>query len=195
MGFSHSSTKNVVGPIRLKLINDESIGSTIATLLGEATLRRPSGRNGSKLTLVMTCLVEAWLILLKERKGTEYQVIHRHPLMDNGEFRVGNTIIHVTSAPEPNLIDRCLANRRGALRPLIISTRVGALHAEELADQIGYSKVIEVVDITQFLVANMLGWTGFKGSQRRHTFEELISRYNAVINALEIDPSVKIEVA
>jgi hypothetical protein len=195
MGFSHSSTKNVTGPIRLKLNSGESLQSVIATLLSETILRRPSGRNGSQLTLVMTYLVEAWLILLQERKGTGYQANHRTPLMGNGEFRVGNTIIHVTSAPEPNLIDRCLANRRSAFRPLIISTRVGALHAEDLADQTGYSKVIEVLDITQFLVANMLEWTGFKGSQRRHTFEELISRYNAIINARETNPSVKIEVA
>jgi hypothetical protein len=195
MGFSHSSTKTVTGPIRLKLISGESIQSAIATLLGEAIQRRQSGRNGSQLTRVMTYLVEAWLILLQEHKGTGYQANHRTPSMDIGEFRVGSTIIHVTSAPEPNLIDRCLANRRSGFRPLIISTRVGALYAEDLADQLGSCKVIEVLDITQFLVANMLEWTGSNGSQRRHTFEELIARYNAIVEACETDPSLKIEVA
>jgi hypothetical protein len=37
--------------------------------------------------------------------------------------------------------------------------------------------------------------TGFDGSQRRHTFEELVTRYNAIIEACETDPSLKIEVA
>ncbi len=195
MGFSHSSTKNVTGPMRLKLISRESIQSAIATLLGEVIQRRPSGRNGSQLTRVMTYLVEAWLILLQEHKGTGYQANHRTPLMDIGEFRVGNTIIHVTSAPEPNLIDRCLANRRSGFRPLIISTRVGALYAEDLADQIGNNKAIEVLDIIQFLVSNMLEWTAFDGSKRRNTFEDLIARYNVIVEACETDPSLKIEVA
>ena len=38
-------------------------------------------------------------------------------------------------------------------------------------------------------------FTGFNGSQRRHTFEELIARYNAIVEACETDPSLKIEVA
>jgi hypothetical protein len=41
----------------------------------------------------------------------------------------------------------------------------------------------------------MLEWTGFNGSQRRHTFEELVTRYNAIVEACETDPSLKIEVA
>jgi len=195
MGFSHSSTKNATGPIRLKLISGETLQSVIASMLSEAIQRRPSGRNGSQLTLVMTYLVEAWLILLQGRKSMGYQANHCTPLMDIGEFRVGNTIIHVTSAPEPNLIDRCLANRKSGFRPLIISTKVGALYAEELADQIGNSKVIEILDITQFLVSNMLEWTAFDGSKRRNTFEELIARYNVIVEACETDPSLKIEVA
>lgn len=54
---------------------------------------------------------------------------------------------------------------------------------------------IEVLDITQFLVANMLEWTVFDGSKRRHTFEELVKRYNSIIDACETDPSLKIEIA
>lgn len=101
----------------------------------------------------------------------------------------------MTSIPDPQLIDRCLADRRRGFGPLIISTRVGALHAEDLADQIGKSKVIEVLDITQFLVAHMLEWTTFDGSKRRNTFEELIARYNLIVEDCETDPSLKIEVA
>ncbi len=143
----------------------------------------------------MTYLVEASLVMLKAHKDTEYHLHFRTPFAEVGEIRIGNTIIHVTSAPEPKLIDRCLANRRRGFRPLIISTRIGALHAEDLADQIGKSKVIEVLDITQFLVANMLEWTTFDGSKRRNTFEELIAGYNAIVEACETDPSLKIEVA
>ncbi len=49
--------------------------------------------------------------------------------------------------------------------------------------------------VMQHLVANMLEWTGFDGNQRRHTFIDLVVRYNAIIDACETDPSLKIEVA
>lgn len=195
MGFSHCKTNHVAGPIQLKLIGDESIRATITSLLEQAVLRKSLGQNGSKLTRVMTYLVEASLVLLQSQKGTEYHSNNRTQFAEVGEIRIGNTMIHVTSAPEPKLIDRCMANRRRGFRPLIISTRVGALHAEDLADQIGRSKVIEVLDITQFLVANILEWTTFDVSKRRNTFEELIARYNVIVEACETDPSLKIEVA
>ena len=67
--------------------------------------------------------------------------------------------------------------------------------AETLADQEGLSRRIEVLDITQFLVSNMLEWTAFDGSRRRNTFEELVTRYNRIVEACETDPSLKIVVA
>lgn len=110
-------------------------------------------------------------------------------------FRVGNTVIRVTHVPEWPLMHECFAESDQGLRPLIISTRTGAAQADALAQEVGMGRKVEVLDITQFLVANMLEWTGFNGSQRRHTFEELIARYNAIVEACETDPSLKIEVA
>jgi len=110
-------------------------------------------------------------------------------------FRIGNTVIHVTHCPEWPLMHECFAESDQGLRPLVISTRTGAAQAEALAQQVGMGRKVEVLDITQFLVANMLEWTGFNGSQRRHTFEEFIARYNTIIEACETDPSLKIEVA
>ncbi len=95
-------------------------------------------------------------------------------------FRVGNTVIHVTNCPEWPLMHQCFAESDQGLRTLVISSNAGAAQAEALANEVGMARKIEVLDITQFLVANMLEWTGFNGSQRRHIFEELITRYNAM---------------
>lgn len=117
-------------------------------------------------------------------------------LMSAGSaFRIGNTVIHVTNCPDWPLMHECFAESDQGLRPLVISTRAGAAQAEALAQEVGMGRKVEVLDITQFLVANMLEWTGFNGSQRRHTFEELITHYNAIVEACETDPSLKIEVA
>jgi hypothetical protein len=109
--------------------------------------------------------------------------------------RNGNVVIRVTHCPEWPLMHECFAESDQGLRPLIISTCAGTAQAEALAQEVGMGRKVEVLDITQFLVANMLEWTGFNGSQRRNTFEELITRYNAIVEACETDPSLKIEMA
>ena len=45
-----------------------------------------------------------------------------------------------------------------------------------MAEGEGFSRRLEVLDMTQFLVANMLEWTDFDGNQRRHTFIDLAAR-------------------
>lgn len=134
-------------------------------------------------------------MLLEERKGVGFQALYRAPLAFDGDFRIGKTIIHVTNSPEPDLICRCLMNRKHGFRPLIITTAPGARHAEELADEVGNRKAIEVLDITQFLIANMLELTGFDGTQRRHSFEDLVTHYNQIVEACETDPSLRIKIA
>ncbi len=106
----------------------------------------------------------------------------------SGDFEIGDCVIHVTTAPAQLVLQKCIDNLDRGLRPFVVSTNAGAAMAENLADQAGMSKRIEVLDITQFLVANMLEWTAFEGARRRSTFEELISRYNAIVEACETDP-------
>jgi len=117
------------------------------------------------------------------------------PTGRSGDFEIGDCVIHVTTAPAQLLLQKCVDNLDRGLRPLVISTNAGAAMAENLADEEGMSKRVEVLDITQFLVSNMLEWTAFEGSRRRNTFEELIVRYNMIVEACETDPSLKIEVA
>jgi hypothetical protein len=117
------------------------------------------------------------------------------PMREGDGLRVGNTVIHVTHCPEWPLMHECFAESDRGLRPLVVSTRAGAALAQSLAEEVGCGRRIEVLDIMQFLVANMLEWTAFDGQQRRGTFEELVTRYNAIIDQCETDPSLKIEVA
>jgi hypothetical protein len=100
-----------------------------------------------------------------------------------------------SSAPGKALLQKCSENLDRGLRPLIISTNAGAALAESLAEEDGFGRRVEVLDVIQFLVGNVLEWTAFDGNQRRNTFEELVSRYNEIIEKCETDPSLKIEVA
>ena len=145
----------------------------------------------------MQHLVGAKLEILypdQEMRHSGYSVADS-PTGRSGDFQLGDCVIHVTTSPGTLLHQKCRDNLDRGLRPLIISTHAGVALAEILAEEGGLSKRIEVLDIIQFLVANMLEWTGFDGSQRRDTFEGLVGRYNAIIEACETDPSLKIELA
>ena len=145
----------------------------------------------------MQHLVGAKLEMLypdKTIKHSGYSVADS-PTGRSGDFEIGDCVIHVTTAPAPLLLQKCIDNLDRGLRPLVVSTNAGAAMAENLADEEGMSKRVEVLDITQFLVSNMLEWTAFDGSKRRNTFEDLITRYNLIVAACETDPSLMIEVA
>jgi hypothetical protein len=117
------------------------------------------------------------------------------PMLVGDELRIGNTVIHVTHCPEWPLMHECFSESDRGLRPLVVSTHAGAALAESLAEEVGCGRRIEVLDIMQFLVANILEWTGFDGQQRRGTFEELVTHYNSIIDRCETDASLKIEIA
>lgn len=184
-------------PLKLRVDTGSSLKACLTTIFDEAKRRQSENRGSTVLGAVMQHLVGAKLEVLypdQEIRHSGYSVADS-PTGRSGDFQLGDCVIHVTTAPGKLLLQKCSDNLDRGLRPLIVSTHAGAALADTLADEEGLSKRIEVLDITQFLVANMLEWTGFDGSQRRDTFEGLISRYNAIIDECETDPSLRIELA
>jgi hypothetical protein len=178
------------GPIKIRHKRQESIRAHIESLfLAVSGWKDPVTSEWQGLQLMKHLC--AAVLSLKGRLDHDAVV----SMSAGSVSRIGNTVIHVTHCPAWPLMHECFAESDQGLRPLVISTRAGAAQAEALAQQVGMGRKVEVLDITQFLVANMLEWTGFDGNQRRHTFEELVTRYNAIIEACETDPSLKIEVA
>lgn len=184
-------------PLKLKVDTGSTLKTCLTGIFEEAKRRQSENRGATVLGAVMQHLVGAKLEMLypdQAIKHSGYSVADS-PTGRSGDFEIGDCVIHVTTAPAKLLLQKCLDNLDRGLRPLVISTNAGAAMAETLADEEGMIKRIEVLDITQFLVANMLEWTGFEGAKRRNTFEELISRYNQIVTSCETDPSLKIEVA
>lgn len=184
-------------PLKLKIDTSSSLKACLTGIFDEAKRRQAENRGSTILGAVMQHLVGAKLETLYPDKTINHSgySVADSPTGRVGDFQFGDCVIHVTTAPGKLLIQKCLDNLDRGLRPLIVSTNAGVALAETLAEEEGINRRLEVLDITQFLVANMLEWTGFNGSQRRHTFEELVSRYNAIIDKCETDPSLKIEVS
>lgn len=184
-------------PLKLRVDAGASLRSTITGVFDEARKRQSENPGSTVLGAIMQHLVGAKLAFLypdHEFQHNGYSVADL-PTGRSGDFRIGDCVIHVTNAPGEAVIHKCMENLGQGLRPLVVSSAAGAALAQTLAEGNGVGHRIEVLDIIQFLVANMLEWTHFNGEKRRHTFDELVARYNSIIDSCETDPSLKIEIA
>lgn len=184
-------------PLKLRVDTGVSLKACLNGIFDEAKRRQSENRGATVLGAVMQHLVGAKLeVLYPDVKISHsgYSVADA-PTGRSGDFQIGDSVIHVTTAPVTLLLQKCSDNLGKGLRPLIISTSAGAAMAENLAEQEGNAGRVEVLDVVQFLVANMLEWTAFEGNKRRDTFQGLVNRYNLIVEACETDPSLKIEIA
>lgn len=112
-----------------------------------------------------------------------------------GDFIAGDAAIHVTTHPGEALISKCARNLEAGLRPLIVTTSRKTIVADSLAEQANIGSRVDVLDIEQFLAANLYERALFLAKNLPPKTTELIDRYNELIEANETDPSLRIEVA
>lgn len=112
-----------------------------------------------------------------------------------GDFLVGDVAIHATTHPSEALIRKCIANIEAGLRPLIVTVPAQTVVADGLADVAGIVHRLDVLDIEQFLAANLHERALFQTKNRNARTAELLEHYNRLIDSHETDPSLKIEIA
>lgn len=112
-----------------------------------------------------------------------------------GDFDVGDVSIHVSTSPTEALIRKCQENINAARRPVIVTTSRGSVLAEGLAGNARIADRLDVIEFEQFLATNIYEMGQFAPDQRRVKIEELVERYNSIVDAHETDPSLRIEIA
>lgn len=112
-----------------------------------------------------------------------------------GDFLVGDVAIHATTHPGEALMRKCAANIEAGLRPLIVTVPVQTAVADGLADAAGIIARLDVLDVEQFLAANLHERALFQTKNRTARTAELLTHYNRFIDAHETDPSLRIEIA
>jgi hypothetical protein len=115
------------------------------------------------------------------------------PTGRTGDFLIGDTVIHVTTAPSEALIRKCRGNLEQNLRPLIITTQSGAGGALALARNENIADRIDILEIEQFIATNVYEWTAFQHGKRAASVRQLVETYNRIIGMCETDPGLKIE--
>jgi hypothetical protein len=112
-----------------------------------------------------------------------------------GDFSVGDLAVHVSTAPGEALIRKCQANLAAGQRPIIVTAGRGVGLAVGLAENAGIAERLDVFDVEQWLAADILDRAGDRPAARADALEALLARYNAIVEAVETDPSLRIEAA
>lgn len=112
---------------------------------------------------------------------------------DSGDFRVGDTIFHVTVAPMLALFDKCKRNLADGYRVYVVVPERVSIGARQNAEQTAAGK-IHVVSIESFVSQNIEELAEFSADRVRDGFYRLFNTYNERINAIENDKSLLLEV-
>lgn len=111
-----------------------------------------------------------------------------------GDLELGDTVIHVTTAPGQPVVEKCRLNLSASRRPIIVTGRNRVSTAEDLIADQGLAGRIDVLDYEQFLAANVFELGRFNASGRAEAIARIIERYNGIIDRVETDPSLRIEI-
>ena len=181
---------------KLKIDPSKSIRSIIADLMESAFARQKRLPGVMVAGAVMQHLVGA-----KIQTALPKAVIEHHgfsvadaPSGRKGDFLIGDTAIHVTTAPSEALIRKCCDNLAQSLRPLIITTSGGVGGALALAKNANVAERIDILEIEQFIATNVYEWTSFEHAKRAITVSQLVKAYSDIIDVCETDHSLKISI-
>ena len=111
-----------------------------------------------------------------------------------GDFLVGDVAIHVTTIPGDTVIERCRYNLQDGFRRGLVTLPIRVAVTEGLGANKGLSDRIDIFEIEQFVALNIYELGGFAADGRRVAIAELVTAYNNLIDAVETDPSLRIQV-
>ncbi|MBS9437540.1 DUF4928 domain-containing protein [Photorhabdus noenieputensis] len=110
-----------------------------------------------------------------------------------GDFQVGTTAFHVTTAPMEKLVSRCVENKRAGYRPVILTLESKVLAARQMAENVGMSDQISVQAAEVFIGTNIEEIAIYESDRIRKGVAHLIRTYNERISNIEIDKSLMID--
>jgi hypothetical protein len=183
-------------PLRVKLDSARSVRSILSGVVEAAFERQRSSPGTMVVGAVIQHLVGAKLsialpaVRIDHRGFSVADASGEH----SGDFVVGDTVVHVTTAPGEALMHKCVSNLAKGLRPLVITTAAGAMGAAALARDSGVGERVEVLELEQFLTTNILEWSEFGLAARPESLTQLLDAYNRIVEACETDLSLRIEV-
>lgn len=183
-------------PLKFKIDSFKSLRSIVADLM-EIAFNRQREMQG---TMVAGAMMEHLVGAKLEISLPNAEITHKgfsvadSPGDRKGDFTIEDTVIHVTTAPSEALIRKCMGNLDENLRPLIITTQSAAGGGAAHARNAGIEDRFDILEIDQFIATNIYEWSGFRQTERKINFKELVDVYNRIVKETETDPSLLISI-
>ena len=114
------------------------------------------------------------------------------PTARQSDFHIEGVAIHVTTHPSEALIKKCAENLQAGFKPLIVTLGDGVEGSKFLLKNSPFEDRIDVLDIGQFLTANVYERSLFNTAACKVTLSKLLERYNAIVSSCETDPALLI---
>ena len=180
--------------LTLRHTHSKSAHNIISDLLAQTIKQQQKNQGTTHAGVVLQHLVWAKLALLSPR---DIEIHHRFPDADaesdcSGELVIGDTIIHCTAEPTEALLKKCKANLQSGKHPIILTLAKMIGATEKIAETLGIEERIEIMDVLQFLAANLYKMSLFNAGQRKIAIEKLAKKYNEIISEHESDASLRI---
>lgn len=184
-------------PFRLRVESGRTLRASIDDLIAQAKARQKDSMGATTLGTVLQHLVGAKLELALQMSLVHHGAsVADAPSGRSGDFELGDTVIHVTTAPGGALLDKCRANTDVGKLPIIVTAGADVATAAAVAiEAAGLTDRVEVWDAVPFLVANLHEIARFERAYQRPALEALVERYNRIVAEHETDPSLQIELA
>lgn len=115
-----------------------------------------------------------------------------HSTERSADFHVNNVAIHVTTHPTEALIRKAASNLKAGMKPLFITLTDGVSGANYLLKGTEWADRVDVLDVAQFLTANVYERSLFQAGECKVTLKGIIERYNEIVAECETDPVLRI---
>ena len=182
-------------PFKIKLDTSKSLRTVVRDVIEQAEERQKTTPGMNYGGAVLQHLVGAKLDCALGKGRFEHNSFSTadSPGARSGDFCLDDVAIHVTTSPGEAVIDRCRDNLNDGIRPVLVTVRRGLDVAEGLATNVGLADRIDIFEIEQFVALNVYELAKFAPDGRKTAVNDIVARYNEIVEEFETDPSLKIE--
>lgn len=183
-------------PFKVKLDSSRSLRVLVRDVLSQAEERQKNTPGMQFMGAVLQHLVGAKLDCALGTGHFDHNSFSTSDAQSGraGDFFIGDVALHVTTSPGEGVVQRCKENLDDGFRPIIVTTARGLTAAEVLSENAGIGERVDVFEVEQFVALNLYELGRFAADGRRVAVNDLVSRYNEIVEEVETDPSLMVEI-
>ena len=183
-------------PFKFRVDAALSLRAAVRDLLGQARQRQIDNPGQRYEGAMLHHLVGAKLDLVLGKGAVKHHAVSGADQAEGraGDFIPGDVAIHVTTSPSEALMAKCAENLEADLRPIVVTLSGRTTMADGLLDTSNIADRVDVLDVEQFLAANLHEHALFQRKSQRPKVGALIDRYNELIDEFENEPALRIEI-